>query len=520
MMHLSQAFSDEEVIELIIKNHPVMDIYTEGNDVPLRIDSMKFNYNCLGDKNKKSAAQNFPFIMGLIKKESGSVIIDAAFGENVLPFLKLPAGNEKRSFLQSFGIYSRFVYLAWSRGIYDKAPHKSITEGIALLSPLSGAMIAGPYIDREADKGNKEMSNKAYANKSSTKLPPPPAKGKVSRSGFFSALRFNGISLSSDPLISLKTLGPPWLFYPLAVMTIASFFAAKETERAEFISTGFFSAGLILFMHSFVLLRRKRIMENCPRSKIRSMPMGEVEVGGYARQKYYLKTPFSLTDCVYYSYKIYEKVQTKDGPREILREWGSSDNIPFYLEDDTGKTLVLPEGATLNAGRTESVRGSLVSRMLGAGFSSDSRRIVETAVAPGSFLYVIGFAHRLKESGKERRKQFIERVRALKRDSHRMKRYDTNKDGKIGEEEWETAKRDIDQEMLKEKLASQKKADAVAIGSHPSGGLFFITDKKEYVIVRSLAWRVPLFLFTAISVIIGSVYSLLKLPALQAIFLK
>ncbi len=59
------------------------------------------------------------------------------------------------------------------------------------------------------------------------------------------------------------------------------------------------------------------------------MPMGEVEVYGTAGSKYYLRAPYSLTECVYYSYKVYKQIRTSEGSHLKLIEATQSRVVPL-----------------------------------------------------------------------------------------------------------------------------------------------------------------------------------------------
>jgi len=309
----------------------------------------------------------------------------------------------------------------------------------------------------------------------------------------------------------IKSLGPPWLLYPLASLVLISFGSFYATKRPESLSLGFLAIGVILFIHSFVLLKRKRTIENCPTSKIRSMPMGHVEVKGMVQQKYSLKSPYTLTDCVYYSYRIYEEERTKDGYRHQLREWGNSGHVPFYLKDDTGRILVQPKEAVIQAGYTETLLGDPMTMLLGGNSSSRrKRKIVETVIPVGYPLYVIGFAHRLKMSQVEKKKKLVEKLRSLKANRSLMGKFDLNRDGEISQEEWELARKEIEEEVLLEGLSSPEGDDRIAIGEHPSGGLFYISDKQEEGILASMAWRIPLFFVLGMGGFTGGAFYFLK----------
>ncbi|MBI2675021.1 MAG: hypothetical protein HYX24_01075 [Candidatus Aenigmarchaeota archaeon] len=107
---------------------------------------------------------------------------------------------------------------------------------------------------------------------------------------------------------------------------------------------GFF-AGLYFFYKGFGWLNRKRLIENTPTSKIRSIAMGLVEVYGEALPAFgkILKSPLSAKDCVYYKYKIEEYRRAGKHSTWVTVKEGA-EGIPFFLRDETGAVLVDPNG--------------------------------------------------------------------------------------------------------------------------------------------------------------------------------
>ncbi len=107
--------------------------------------------------------------------------------------------------------------------------------------------------------------------------------------------------------------------------------------------------GSILFIYGFIWLKQKRIIQDLPTSKIRSMALGLVEVKGKVQpfEKELLKSPFTNQDCVYYKYIIEKKVKSKKYSTWItLKTEKGMQN--FYLADETGKVLVNPQGASFD----------------------------------------------------------------------------------------------------------------------------------------------------------------------------
>lgn len=520
-MNVNRSFSLTEILKYIYQNHPLMEMYTSTSDAPIRIDSTKFNYNCLGEVNRNSIALNFPVIIKEINRVSSSVVLDTGFGENELPFFNWSANPTRENFIRKFSTYSRFVFLAYQKELFTTSSEQSPLQEIPLIKDMSGIIWGGPLQFQKKPARQTQTKGEFPEEKAADRLPlPPPDKAVKSRYISIWPISFENSLKSYKRYI--RSLGLPLLLlYPLIVFAFSSFGLSYIIERMELALFGFLSLGLILFFHSFILIKRKRIIENCPTSKIRSMPMGQVEINGYVKPKYYLKSPYSLIDCVYYSYKIYEEERTQDGYQYRLKECGNSGNIPFYVEDDTGKILVIPDEAIIHAGQTQTFYGDPLTKIFGGKSSCYSKKkIVETVIPIGRFLYILGFAHRLRLSSQEKKNTFVEKLRILKMDKNRLKKYDVNQDGQISQEEWDIARKDIEEELLVEQLASKRNKDHVAIDEHPSGGLFYISDKREEGILRSMSWEIPLFLILGIAGIIGAVFYLLKYPLDKAILLE
>lgn len=104
--------------------------------------------------------------------------------------------------------------------------------------------------------------------------------------------------------------------------------------------------GIYIFIKSFGWRGRKNLIENTPTSKIRSLAMGLVEVYGEVvpAKGSMLKSPFTSSDCVYYMYKVEELRRSKRSSHWVTINQGF-EGKNFFLKDDTGIVLVDPKGA-------------------------------------------------------------------------------------------------------------------------------------------------------------------------------
>ena len=223
-------------------------------------------------------------------------------------------------------------------------------------------------------------------------------------------------------------------------------------------------AGIVVFvigLRSFLL---KRMIENIPTSKVRSIAMGLVEVYGSAVPIKAMKSPFSRKDCVYYKYKIEE--QRSDGKRTYwatLRKEEKS--VPFLLKDDTGSVMVDCAGANMEISVDSIFESGIghdppkqVLDFLNAqriahdsflGFNKHMK-YTEWFISPGDKLYVLGTA--AENRGKATGALHTERVIIRKGENEK---------------------------------------------------LFYVSDKSEKDILKSLGWKSALGVFGGAALIVG-----------------
>jgi hypothetical protein len=111
------------------------------------------------------------------------------------------------------------------------------------------------------------------------------------------------------------------------------------------VATMALASGLTSFARSFRELRTRRLIQNTSTARIRSMPMGLVELCGQAEPRSELAAPFSGRPCAYWEVDV--ATRSKSSWHVVHRE--ASGN-PFYLRDETGLALVYPAGATVRLG--------------------------------------------------------------------------------------------------------------------------------------------------------------------------
>ena len=158
--------------------------------------------------------------------------------------------------------------------------------------------------------------------------------------------------------------------------------------------------GPVAFLRGFGLWRRKRLIQDTPTARIRSMAMGLVEVNGTAHARSNVFAPFSGHECVYWQVDI--AVPARRHQWRVIHRNASGQ--PFYLDDGSGTALVYPSGAecTLRHQVEEVAQGFalpdcyaeyLKEHKTGLGLARLSMlRFRERKLEEGQQLYVLGTA--------------------------------------------------------------------------------------------------------------------------------
>jgi len=105
--------------------------------------------------------------------------------------------------------------------------------------------------------------------------------------------------------------------------------------------------GLIMFYSSLKNLKIKRLIENVPTSKARSLAMGLVELKGKIESRNKTLTdPFDGKDCVYWHIHI-QQYMKRGKRRTWVTRHKAKKQVPFLLTDSTGSVFVNLKNANL-----------------------------------------------------------------------------------------------------------------------------------------------------------------------------
>ena len=240
-----------------------------------------------------------------------------------------------------------------------------------------------------------------------------------------------------------------------------------------------------LIRYGFRQLRKKNMVENVPSSPIRSVAMGLSEIQGRAPAAATLAAPLSETPCHYFRYRVEEERHRSKGGREwVVVDRGES-NVPFHVEDPTGRILVNPQGADIllkrDYRRIERAEGWIGRR----------KRYSEWRIDPAEFVYVIGTVSKLRDVAAERRARLQEKLRDVKKDPAAVRRFDLDDSGTLDEQEWAGAVAVVKDDLLREELARKAGApqEDLVVGAGETESTFLISDRDERRIASLLGWK-------------------------------
>ncbi|MGD8379839.1 MAG: GIDE domain-containing protein [Gammaproteobacteria bacterium] len=226
---------------------------------------------------------------------------------------------------------------------------------------------------------------------------------------------------------------------------------------------------LILFYLAFRFLKRARIIEDTPTSKVRSAAQGYVELIGRGELMPGdpVLAPLTGKPCTWWSFSVEEKRTTyRNGRSETswhTVESATSDEL-FFLVDETGHCIVDPDGAEVTPGASDTWYGHTARPTQGPASSSGllasgRYRYTEKRMEPGAPLYGLGFFQTRGGAREQydRNAELGARLAAWKRDqAGLLQRFDRNHDGRIDMAEWELARqaamREVDEELARRGL--------------------------------------------------------------------
>jgi hypothetical protein len=258
----------------------------------------------------------------------------------------------------------------------------------------------------------------------------------------------------------------------------------------------------------FRKLREARLIENIATSKVQSAAIGLVELAGVALPRKPQRAPVSGQECCWWKCTVEEYRSSKNSHSWVAIAQRELNDL-FYLQDSTGRVLVNPanaeiQGASqtwpLNAATRVQIEPVLGSWQITAGgwFGATRQlRIIEQTIAVQAPIFVLGQLASIGEQPLDQRARLMARLRASKNDPQIMAAADSNQDGQVDAQEWDTLRAQLEELFYSEErtrhaqIPNSEKMLVLA----PADSPFVISTGTQKELLGSLRLFAPLGLW-------------------------
>ena len=475
---------DDELIKTALQHQPILDLYLLDADYQVRagvrIFAGRFDPQGLEEHKSYSVAGNLKAILRLIRERAADFQLRCDFGLAALPgcaLKRVPPGEAPGR--EQLAPLTRFGWLMADLWRHQIAAEETSRAASVEIPPALTALVGGPAAAVVATAAGVKlpgMEEVAAALGEDAAKPAPTAQGTpLPLPEELPPLRRHSRRLLLR--IFLVAMGVGMALFGVIGETVTTLVrqGMRNGLLPALMATGAFWGG-------FYYLRLKRHLENLPTSKARSVALGMVEVYGRARRTYAVVSPMTQQPCVFYRLRklrrnhenqSWEEVSTTDcGP------------IPFAIEDDTGRLTVDPRGAILKPRhRQEGLPGQMSMLLMASSVSDPTEKWIEEIIPEGAPVYVVGYASAPRPAASSLRERTVAALRELKQNRHLMNRYDADGDGRINAEEWQAAREEVEERVLRQSLAASDedgpRPSSVVIGRPARRDLPFIIAETE-----------------------------------------
>lgn len=475
---------DDEIFKTALQHQPILDLYLldAGYRVRsgVRIFAGRFDPQGLGEHKSYSVAGNLKAILRLIRERAADFQLRCDFGLAALPgcaLKRVPPGEAPGR--EQLAPLTRFGWLMADLWRHQIAAEEASRVASVEIPPALTALVGGPAAAVVATAagiklpGMEEVAEALGEEDAAKPSPAPPGRPLPMPEELPPMRRHSGRLLR----IFLVAAGVGMALFGVIGETVTQL--VRQGMRNGLLP-GLLAAGA--FWGGFYYLRLKRHLENLPTSKARSVALGMVEVHGRARRKYAVVSPMTQQPCVFYRLRklrrnhenqVWEEVSTTDcGP------------IPFAIEDDTGRLTVDPRGAVLKPRhRQEGLPGQMSMLLMASSLSDPTEKWIEEIIPEGAPVYVVGYASAPRPAASSLRERTVAALRELKQNRHQMIQYDTDGDGRISADEWQAAREEVEERVLRQSLAASDedspRPSSVVIGRPARRDLPFIIAETE-----------------------------------------
>ena len=271
-------------------------------------------------------------------------------------------------------------------------------------------------------------------------------------------------------------------------------------ENYEFVLSVSVLAALLCFYYFVRNWKRLRIIQDTPTARLRSAHQGYIELEGKGQliEEQPVYAPLSNHLCLWYRSLIEQQETFTQNGRAQTRwnvVYSNISNHRFKLTDGLHSCYVDPGDAEVNGieklvwyGNTEwPTRTQLLESQSVLNKLTNSYRYSEWLILPGQSLYVLGqFRTWSATSQHSVREVMIDLINDWKKDQQQLRnRFDSNKDGNIDQQEWESARQlaQSQAQQIHDQLALKPDEHIIAKPDN-SGRPFIISVYSQALLTR------------------------------------
>lgn len=237
---------------------------------------------------------------------------------------------------------------------------------------------------------------------------------------------------------------------------------------------------------------RRRVMEDMPTARIRSASQGYVELIGQALPPDApLFSPITRTPCCWYRFKIEKR--DRDSNRNWSVEQQGVSTTQFWLDDDTARCIIDPEGAEVHALTRRTWTGTTAQLIPGTSevmtTGDNDHRYTEQLILPGQTLYALGWFASLSPLQASSHDEVRERIAAWKADPQQRRAFDTNGNGELDMAEFEQLRQQAVAAVEAERRERAAQPQTHVLRRPKDKRLFLLTTEPHDDLTRTLRWR-------------------------------
>jgi hypothetical protein len=254
------------------------------------------------------------------------------------------------------------------------------------------------------------------------------------------------------------------------------------------------------FIATFVFVRRTRIIEDMPTSRLRAAAQGYVEVEGIARlmEGPPILCPLTVTKCVWWRYKVEQKQTDTDSRGNRRTSWrtlaSETSSDCFLLDDGTGRCVIDPDGADVLPTVSQTWYGYAAHPDVGPAQGRGlwralwcTYRYTEQLIHLANPVYVLG-AFRTQggvADAFDTQADLRELLDKWKHDKRMMALLDVNKDGTVDMKEWAAARRMAQAQVEREQVErAVVTPDLNVLGKPRDGRPFILSGIPQAALIR------------------------------------